>query len=371
MMSLAESIDVYAQGADAADEILRDVFRVRKALDPLDAGDFMSIVRRLSRALHGVAGPAEDAALRRALERLDVDWPNLPPRARDQVIRAAREALGTVDAQVLPQVDQLFEVAAESSVRHARRSTVRRLGLRIGADTTRGDERVAKFVRESQGNFVRDEYGRRRADFSSKAKEIVAAGVERGLGRDDIVSELSSVMASQAFDRSRAYWETISMVFTNRARTYTQLGAFGEAGIERFRFDAVLDEVTSEVCRFMHGKVFTVERDGPLPPGGAGARSRHHPGRAALRTGRRRSGGQRGAVLRPERPASRGGSSRRALGRHARRGRELLARPVSGAARGGRRERAAAARSMPLDHHGGGVTWPRSSISCPKTRWRA
>jgi SPP1 gp7 family putative phage head morphogenesis protein len=253
-------MDLYADGADAAEEILRDVFRVRKVLDPLDAGDFMSIVRRLSRALHGVAGPAEDAALRRALERLDVDWPNLAPRARDQVIRAAREALGIVEAQVLPQVDQLFEVAAESSVRHARRSTVRRFGLRIGVDTNRGDERVAKFVRESQGNFVRDEYGRRRADFSAKAKEIVAAGVERGLGRDDIASELSSVMASQAFDRSRAYWETISMVFTNRARTYTQLGAFGEAGIERFRFDAVLDEVTSEVCRFMHGKVFTVER---------------------------------------------------------------------------------------------------------------
>lgn len=50
------------------------------------------------------------------------------------------------------------------------------------------------------------------------------------------------------------------MVFTNRARTYTQLGAFDEAGIERYRFDAILDEVTSEACRFLHGKVFTVER---------------------------------------------------------------------------------------------------------------
>jgi hypothetical protein len=29
--------------------------------------------------------------------------------------------------------------------------------------------------------------------------------------------------------------------------------------VDRYRFEAVLDEVTSEVCRFMHGKVFTVE----------------------------------------------------------------------------------------------------------------
>lgn len=260
MTTMAPTFELYGAGADAAEEILRDVFRIEKALDPLDANDFMSIVRRLSRTLRGVARPAEDAALRRALERLDVDWPNLAPQARDQVIRAAKQALGTVDDQVLPQLDEIFELEAENVVGRSRRSTVRRLGLRIGADTTRSDERVAKFVRESQGNFVRDEYGRRREEFSGRAKDIVASGVERGLGRDDIVADLSSAMAREAFDQSRDYWEVVSMVFTNRARTYTQLGAFGEAGIERYRFDAVLDEVTSEVCRFMHGKVFTVER---------------------------------------------------------------------------------------------------------------
>jgi SPP1 gp7 family putative phage head morphogenesis protein len=220
----------------------------------------MAIVRRLSRALRGVALPAEDAALRRALERLDVDWPNLTPQARDQVVRAARQALGTVDDQVLPQAEQLFEAEADHVVGRARRSAVRRFGLRIGADLSRTDERIAKFVRESQGNFVRDEYGRRREAFSRSAKQIVASGVEQGLGRDDIVKDLSEVMAREAFDRSRDYWEVVSMVFTNRARTYTQLGAFEEAGIERYRFEAILDEVTSEVCRFMHGKVFTVER---------------------------------------------------------------------------------------------------------------
>lgn len=260
MTAAMHPLELYASGADAAEHLLRDVFRVEKALDPLDADDFMAIVRRLSRSLRGVTRAAEDAALRHALERLDVDWPNLPAAARDQVIRAARQALGSVEQQVLPQIDQVFELEADVVVRRARRSTVRRLGLRIGADTTRTDDRIAKFVRESQGNFVRDEYGRRREDFSSKAKDIVSAGVERGLGRDDIVGELSGAMTRDAFDQSRDYWEMVSMVFTNRARTYTQLGAFGEAGIERYRFDAVLDEVTSEVCRFMHGKVFTVER---------------------------------------------------------------------------------------------------------------
>ena len=260
MSMTAETAELYGAGADAAEEILREVFQIEKALDPLDADDFMAIVRRLSRALRGVSRPAEDAALRRALERLDVDWPNLAPPARDEVIRAAKQALGSVDEQVLPQIDQVFELEAKNVVRRTRGSTVQRLGLRIDADPTRADERVATFVRASQSNFVRNEYGRRRDDFSGKAKDIVAAGVERGFGRDDIVADLSSRMAREAFDQSRDYWEMVSMVFANRARTYTQLGAFGEAGIERYRFDAVLDEATSEACRFMHAKTFTVER---------------------------------------------------------------------------------------------------------------
>jgi SPP1 gp7 family putative phage head morphogenesis protein len=252
--------DLLGAGAEAAEEILSGVFRIEKALDPLAPDGFMAIVRRLGRALRGVARPAEDGALRRAIERLDVDWPNLPPQARDQVVRAARQALQGVEAQVLPAVDHVFEVEGERVVGKTRRSTVRRLGLRIDADLSTTDERIARFVRESQGNFVRDEYGRRREAFTQRAKEIVASGMERGLGREDIVGELAKTMGEQAFDRSRDYWEVVSMVFTNRARTATQLSTFEEAGIETYRFEAVLDEVTSEVCRFMHGKVFTVSK---------------------------------------------------------------------------------------------------------------
>jgi hypothetical protein len=255
-----ESRELCARGAEAAEDVLRCVFRIEKALDPLDPRDFIVLIGRLSAALRGVAGPAEEAALRRAIERLDVDWPHLSPQARNQVIRAARQALRTVEGQVLPQVEQLFTTESERLVGRTRKSAVRRLGLRISADLTRTDERIARFVRESQGHFIRDEYGRRRDAFSRRARDIVASGVERGLGRDDIVTELAAAMSAASLNRDRSYWEVISMVFANRARTFTQLGVFEEGGIERFRFEAVLDEVTSEVCRFMHGRVFSVGR---------------------------------------------------------------------------------------------------------------
>jgi len=252
---------LYSAAADAADELLRDVYRldVAKVLDPLDARDFLVIVQRLARALTGVSRDAEADALRRALATLDVDWPNLAPGARDQVVRAARQALDGIEAKVLPRVDQIFEVEAKYVVTRARGATVRRFGLHIGASTTQTDARIAAFVRESEGNFIRDQYGRRRDELGQRARDIVASGLEQGLGRDDIAADLASQLAP-VVTRGKPYWETVAMSFANRGRTYTQLAAFDEADIERFRFEAVLDQVTSHVCRFMHGREFSVDR---------------------------------------------------------------------------------------------------------------
>jgi hypothetical protein len=252
---------LYSAGIDAADELLRDVYRldVAKALDPLDARDFLVIVGRLTRALTGVSRDAEAAGLRQALATLDVDWPRLSAAARDQVIRAARQALGGLTDKVLPRVDQIFELEAKNVVTGARRATVQRFGLHIAASTTRTDERIAAFVRRSEGNFVRDQYGRRRDELGHRARDIVAAGLEQGLGRDDIAADLSAGLAP-IVSRGKPYWEVVAMSFANRGRTYTQLAAFEDADVERYRFEAVLDEVTSHVCRFFHGRRFGVAR---------------------------------------------------------------------------------------------------------------
>jgi SPP1 gp7 family putative phage head morphogenesis protein len=233
---------------------------VSKALDPLDAGDFLVIVDRLSAELRGVTRAEEAAAMQRALQRLDVDWANLSPTGRASVVRAARQALAPVPERVLPRLDHVFEARANSIVKGSRQATVRRFELHVGADLSATDERIARFVRESQANFVRDEYGRRQERFSQRAREIVADGLERGLGQTDIVDELSTTLTTEGLQRSRAYWDVVSMAFSNRARSLTQVSAFDEARIEQFRFEAILDRVTSRVCRFFHGKVFSVPR---------------------------------------------------------------------------------------------------------------
>jgi len=83
---------------------------------------------------------------------------------------------------------------------------------------------------------------------------------ELGLGRDEIASDLQAGLAAVVTGRSPSYWEVVAMSFTNRARSHTQLAAFEEAGIERYRYEAVMDEVTSVQCRFLNGRIFSVDR---------------------------------------------------------------------------------------------------------------
>jgi len=159
----------------------------------------------------------------------------------------------------LPAIDEVFGIEAGRIVGATRKAAVKRFSLNISSSLSKTDVLTARFAKESQSNFVRDEFGKRRDAFSEIARSIVADGLEKGLGRDDISSALSGALEAQALGRSKPYWDMVAMVFTNRARTFTQLNAFEEAAVTQYRFDAVLDESTSEICRLMHNRTFSVE----------------------------------------------------------------------------------------------------------------
>jgi len=231
---------------------------IEKALDVLSPQGFLRAVYRISRALRSVTRGAEADAVRRAIERLDVDWPNLSPEAQAQVVRAANQALSDLPEIVLPQVDQIFSVEAKRVVLGTRASARRTFGLRIGTDLSKTDERIARYVHESQTNFIRDELGRRKKALSEKARSIVSDGIAQGLGRGDISQNLREAFQTTTIKRNAFYWDVVASAFVNRARTFSEMSSFTEAGITHYVITAVMDERTSDVCRFMDGKRFSV-----------------------------------------------------------------------------------------------------------------
>ena len=244
---------------EALDEVLERI-GLLKAINPQTKTGFVMIQRRVARELRGAAAGAEGPVLRRAVEGLDVDWPNLTAGQRDAIFRATMSAVAELPGRATPAVSRVLGQEAPRIVRLARSTAISTHDLSISTSLSQRDERVAAFVRDSNVLFVTDEYGRRRASFSRRAREIVAGGLDAGLGRDDITSELEDALEGTGLGRDRAYLNIVAGSFVGRARSQVNADAFNEAGIERFRFDAVLDEVTSEICRFMHGREFSVRK---------------------------------------------------------------------------------------------------------------
>jgi SPP1 gp7 family putative phage head morphogenesis protein len=241
-----------------ATEYFFDRVFVSKALDPNKPKDFLRILRDLGRATKGLAGAAEAEAMRAALRTLNVDWTAVTPQQRARIVDAARVVLTKPADIVIPKLEDTLIVAGKKIAGDTRKSAAKKFKLEIAVDLPAKDQKTIEQVAASQGNYVRDEYGRRAQGFSDTAKQIVAAGLEEGLGTKKISAKLKEKL--EAAGRTESYWDLIASTFANRARVYSNLSSYSEAMIDWFRFDAVLDEATSDICRFMHGRRFQVTR---------------------------------------------------------------------------------------------------------------
>lgn len=250
----------WADAVDAADDLLERVHEIQKApLDPLDPDDYVRLVARLERSLRSGAQPHESAAIRAALRVADVDWPNLTEARRDRVFDAIRTALETAAPRVVPAVSATLRGPGGIVFGPTRANLVRELPRRIvvSPNLSQRDLVAERLVRENASNFVRDEFGRRVDHLSELAREVVARGLEEGLGRDAIAANIGNAMGSRLV-RSESYWNVVAGSYVTRARTYSSLLTFEDAGAQTYTFEAILDEVTTDICRFMHGQSFSV-----------------------------------------------------------------------------------------------------------------
>lgn len=253
--------DPVRETAAAIDGVLAGYLRipVAKALNPNDPRDFLVLVKQLTNALVGVTGPAEAKALRSALNILDVDWPNLSQAQRNKVIAASKKALGYPIKVNPPKVEKTLNVSGRGIYDGTVKDAKAQYKLNIATDFTKTDEKVLQAVAFSHAHYVRDEYGKRQEGASIRAREIVTQGLEQGWGRKEIGKALEQGLTAYNLNRSRNYYNLVAGVYANRARGYANLTAYQRGFITHFTFEAVLDERTSEVCRALHGKRFSVQ----------------------------------------------------------------------------------------------------------------
>lgn len=242
------------------DELLAEFgLDIEKALDPLDRRDFTTLVQRFSDVLGRAASPLEVDAVDKALSAMDVDWHNLTPAGRDAAVRAANTAIRLLGGTVPPKLEATFKTTIRGYVGRTKQSIEKRWKLGLGTSFDKADQKVVEQAVKNQGNFITDYFKRRAVDVEQRAKAIVADGLERGLGNDEIATVLEQRIKAATIGRAPSYWRVVANSFMNRSRVDTNLRGFKQAGITAWAFEAVLDEVTTDQCRMLHGKSFDVD----------------------------------------------------------------------------------------------------------------
>jgi len=246
----------------AVEAVLAHVWRIHatKALDPMDDADFLVISKRLADALKGATRETETDAIKRAIASLDVDWRALSSLERERIVRASRAALKQVPDKVIPRVEETLRASANRTIDGVKQKVSRDFGYAVSYDQNARDARIAERAAKSQGNFIRNEYGKREEAFSQRARQIVAEGLDAGHGRHEIGQRLKTELTAQGVNRSDAYWTMAAGVFVARARSYGAMSSYQQAGLTRYTILAVLDEVTTRQCRFMHNRTFSIAR---------------------------------------------------------------------------------------------------------------
>lgn len=252
----------FEAGAEAAEEIARDMGAPLTKADPkiLTTPGFEQAVRALIRMIaKATSGPERDA-MRAMAKKLDQDWPTLTSAQRAAVIASAAKHIIGIPELVVGKVQKAIAVQMTEIVRIAKRDTGRVHRLQINPSFTARDERIIRFASESQGSYITDKYRNRAFSFEQRARDIVSKGLSDGMGRKDIGAILRQKLVDPALRTSEAYWETVASVHTARARSWGQLAGFQDAEITEFEVEALLDEVTTDQCRFLHGKRFSVAK---------------------------------------------------------------------------------------------------------------
>lgn len=227
-------------------------------LDPLNDDDFVEILGILAAELKKATERQEAVTLSQFLDKLNVDWATLSAAAVERLISGAAAVIeGSVD-KIIPRTSRIFAAATRAIIPATKLHAIETHQLAISGSLSEADKETGRALLRQQSLYIRDEYGRRAEMAAVRARQIVAEGIERGLGQQEMASRMAADITLRQLGRAREYWEGIATAFSNRARTATQLNAYEEAGITRYRFVAVLDERTTDICRMLDGKVWTV-----------------------------------------------------------------------------------------------------------------
>lgn len=250
------------EAADAAEEIASFLLgvNVAKAIDPTTPEGFLVLSNALQARLAKAAAGAEQKVVKEVFRELDLDWATMSEKKLMAALTAAAEAIEKSYAtRVIPRIDSILKDQMPDVMKTSRAATIAREKLSIEPGPSLRDKDAEKWIRRSHVNFIRYSTGERAKTLSKQARSIVARALAQGQTTKQI-SETLKDQFGRKIPRPDSYWHVVAESFVGRGRVASQISALEDASIERYELVAVIDEVTTDICRAMDGKVFLVSK---------------------------------------------------------------------------------------------------------------
>lgn len=236
--------------------------RIRKVLNPNLERDFMILVEREGRKLANKSAPILKEFYEEILGRLDANWVDLPASHREAMLNSTIRLLDrrfpeeAIQEELMPTVGR----SSKSTIKKSAAGFEKTHGLGRVFTWTSDDDEMVEIIKSSSTNYVRTINGQVSDSVSRLSRDVVAQGLKEGLSNEEIAHSLHRQFGETIGRTNLNYWRTVSSSYTGRSRSYGHLSSLDRAGFQRFQIIAVLDEVTTPTCRFLHGKRFSVGR---------------------------------------------------------------------------------------------------------------
>jgi SPP1 gp7 family putative phage head morphogenesis protein len=118
------------------------------------------------------------------------------------------------------------------------------------------DYRAMDWLEETNIYWIGKHYDSQVVDRLKKAGYQV---IEDGLARDEAGKVLKELFTDQ-FKKSNSYWEGLSNHIVTQSREFGAIEAYVKAEVTQYRIDAVLDDRTSDICRYLDGTIYEVSK---------------------------------------------------------------------------------------------------------------
>lgn len=257
---------LWGAAADAAEELAEALtgFSIQKAIDPLTPEGYLIISNMVAERLAKAAKGSEALIIKAIVDELGLDWRKVSADKIDAAISAIKKSIREhYETKVIPKVAAVLKAEGPKVIALTRASVVASNKLTIGVKSTKRDKDAIAAVQSTHTNFIRHASGERAEKLSKDARKIVAKKLKLGLSTADIGKDLHEYFKAE-IPRPDSYWRVVADAFVGRARVTAQINSFEDAGITAFEVVAVLDEVTTDICRFMDGRIFEVAQAATL-----------------------------------------------------------------------------------------------------------